>query len=69
HHSNISPRASGISGPALDANTYGRGFENCDTHRGTNRRCMPHAQVIHWPHSNGQEAMLSNSKKIQWLFC
>ncbi|GJR22084.1 hypothetical protein Tco_0970611 [Tanacetum coccineum] len=33
--------------------------------RGTNDRCMPRALAIHRPHSDGHEAMLSNSKKYK----
>ncbi|GJW31621.1 sodium/hydrogen exchanger 6 [Tanacetum coccineum] len=32
--------------------------------RGTNDRCMPHAQAIHQPQSNGHEAMLSNNGSL-----
>ncbi|GJX10784.1 hypothetical protein Tco_0200643 [Tanacetum coccineum] len=59
--------------PAINTSTdnadiYGRGFQSHDTHRGTNRRHISHAQAIRQPDSNGQEAMISNSKKIQCSF-
>ncbi|GKD11658.1 hypothetical protein Tco_1196065 [Tanacetum coccineum] len=51
--------------PAINTSTdnadiYGRGFQSHDTHRGTNRHHISHAQAIRQPDSNGQEAMISN---------